>query len=173
MNKKAMSLLLAGFAWAFSLDLASAADGLSPTAAFEKLKGLAGRWEGHAGTPDGPEGAVEYRVTAAQKLVMEVLFPGSDHEMITFYYLDGDELVGKHFCVMGNQPEMKLDADASSENELRFAFTGGSNMDPAKDVHMHGGKMSIREGRLESVWAVYKDGKEDGANRFFLTRAKN
>ncbi|HEY7699409.1 MAG TPA: hypothetical protein VIE88_13390, partial [Vicinamibacteria bacterium] len=106
-------------------------------------------------------------------LVMEVLFPGSDHEMVTFYFLDGDELVAKHFCVMGNQPEMKLDADASSENELRFAFTGGSNLDPAKDVHMHGGRIAIRGDRLESEWAVYNGGKEDGANRFFLSRAKN
>ncbi len=168
-NTAVLSIL----AFPASLGLALAADGLSPEAAFEKLKGLAGRWEGHLVTPDGPEGAVEYRVTAAGTLVTEVLFPGTDHEMVSVYYLDGDVLRGKHFCSMGNQPEMKLDLKASSENDLHFAFTGGTNMDPSKDAHMHGGKISIRGGRLESEWTMYNAGKEDGINRFFLTRAKD
>lgn len=172
MNRKTI-LLLSVLAWAGWLCLAVAADGLRPDAAFEELKGLAGRWEGHVVTPEGPEGAIEYRVTSAGTLVTEVLFPGTDHEMVSLYYLDGDELRAKHFCVMGNQPEMKLDTRASTENELRFVFSGGTNMDPAKDVHMHGGKMTIRGDRLESEWTVYNGGKEEGANRFFLSRVKN
>jgi hypothetical protein len=153
--------------------LGSASQGLAPDAAFEKLKGLAGRWEGSVDTPDGPASIVEYRVTAAGKTVMETLFPGSEYEMVSVYYLDGDRLIAKHFCAMGNQPEMKLDAEASTETELRFAFTGGTNMDPARDTHMHGGKITLLGDRLTSEWAVYSGGKQAGANRFYLSRVKD
>ncbi len=164
--------LLSILAFLAGLGIAPAAEGLSPEAAFEKLKGLAGRWEGHVETSEGPAAVVEYRVTAAGTVVTEVQFPDTAHEMVSVYYLDGAELRGKHFCAMGNQPEMKLDAKSSSENELRFAFTGGTNMDSAKDVHMHGGKIAFRGETIESEWAVYAGAKEEGANRFFLSRAK-
>jgi hypothetical protein len=101
-----------------------------------------------------------------------VQFPGTDHEMVSVYFLDGDELVAKHYCAMGNQPEMKLDAKSSSPNELVFVFTGGTNLDAAKDYHIHGGKISIGDGRLESAWDVYSGATKETANRFFLARAK-
>ncbi|MGH9324651.1 MAG: hypothetical protein ACRD21_02090 [Vicinamibacteria bacterium] len=150
----------------------AAEEGVAPSAAFEKLKSLAGRWEGHVITPDGPEAVVEYRVSSGGNTVMEFLFPGSDHEMVSIYYLDGNELLAKHFCSMGNQPEMKLDAEASSADELRFGFTGGSNMDPAVDIHIHEGKIALRGDRMEAEWAVYTAGKKEGENRFFLERTK-
>jgi hypothetical protein len=152
--------------------LAPAAEGLGPKAAFEKLKGLAGRWEGTVESPDGPRSTVEFRVTAAGTLVTEVQFPGTDYEMVSLYYIDGPELRAKHFCSMGNQPEMKLDAKASAENDLLFTFTGGTNMDAAKDTHVHEGKISIRGDRIESEWSVYTGGKEAGANRFFLSKVE-
>ncbi len=160
-------------AWVAGVGLSFPADGISSQAAFDKLKGLAGRWEGSVNTPDGPASVVEYRVTAAGKTVMEVLFPGSEYEMVSVYYMDGDQLIAKHFCAMGNQPEMRLDGKASSENELHFAFTGGTNLDPAKDPHMHGGKIAIQGDRLENEWLVFASGKQEGANRFYLSRAKN
>jgi hypothetical protein len=170
MNQRTIGLF-ALLAWGGSLGFA--ADGISPKSAFEKLKSLAGRWEGHVVSPDGPEGAVEYRVSSAGTLLSEVLFPGTDHEMVSVYFLDGEDLRGKHFCVMGNQPEMKLDPKTSNETELHFSFTGGTNLDPAKDAHMHGGKISILGDRLESEWTVYNGGKQEGANRFFLSRVKD
>ncbi len=160
-------------AWMAGLGLAFSSDGITPQAAFDKLKELAGRWEGSVDTPDGAATVVEYRVTAAGKTVLEVMFPGSEYEMVSVYYLDGDQLVAKHFCAMGNQPEMKLDGKASSEKELHFAFTGGTNLDPVKDTHMHGGKIAIRDDRLESEWMVFSGGKQEGANRFYLSRVKN
>jgi len=70
--------------------------------------------------------------------------------MVSVYYLDGDQLIAKHFWAMGNQPEMKLDPKASSDNELHFAFTGGTNLNAAQDAHMHGGSIAIRGDRLEN-----------------------
>ena len=158
--------------WMGGLGLAFSSDGITSQAAFDKLKGLAGRWEGSVDTADGPASVVEYRVTAAGKTVVEVMFPGSEYEMVSVYYMDGDQLVAKHFCAMGNQPEMELDGKASSEKELHFAFTGGTNMDPANDTHMHGGRIAFVGDRLENEWMVFVSGKQEGANRFYLSRVE-
>jgi hypothetical protein len=74
---------------------------------------------------------------------------------------------------MRNQPEMKLDRKASTGDVLRFTFTGGTNLDPSKDAHMHGGWISIQGNRLESEWVGYSGGKEEGSNRFYLSRAND
>ena len=76
MKRKTIALASV-LAWAGSLGHAFASDGVSPRAAFETLKGLAGRWEGSVGTPDGPRSTVEFRVTAAGNMVLETQFPGA------------------------------------------------------------------------------------------------
>ena len=143
-------------------------------AALERLKSLAGEWRGHVVTEDGPEAEVVYSVTAGGSTLVEKLFPGTEHEMVTMYYLDGSDLVLTHYCAMGNQPRMKLVTASSSDPvELRFDFTGGANIDPARDMHMHAGTLTLRSpNRLEAAWAVYDKGKQTGSNRFFLDRVK-
>jgi hypothetical protein len=138
-------------------------------AAFAKLKTLAGDWEGGIGTPDGPKGAVTYRVTGAGSALVETQFPGSPHEMVTVYYVDGSDLVLTHYCAAQNQPRMKL--ARMTDSEFVFQFTGGSNLDPAKDMHMHDATMKIvGPGRLESTWFAWSGGKPDpnGVGRFYL-----
>ena len=99
---------------------------------FAKMKELAGEWTNKA------EGqTVIYRVMSKGKSVMEILYAGTDHEMVTMYYLDGDDLVATHYCVQGNQPRLKLDTKDSRTSKLVFDFAGGTNLDPAKDTHMH------------------------------------
>ena len=76
----------------------------------------------HASTPDGPKTTVEYRVTAGGSVVMETMFAGEPHEMITMYTVDGDSLVATHYCSGGNQPVLKLNAAKSTADELVFDF---------------------------------------------------
>ena len=136
-------------------------------AAFQQLKALAGQWE--SGGPSGDKVVVTYRVASGGSVVMEDLFPGTAHEMITMYHLDGDALVLTHYCAMGNQPRMRL--SSASPGELRFDFAGGSNLDAAKDAHVHAGLIKfLGPNRLEAEWAVYQGGKQVGTNRFTLER---
>jgi hypothetical protein len=148
--------------------------GVDGKAALERLKTLAGEWRGHVVTEDGPPAKVVYSVTAGGSTVTEKLFPGTPHEMLTLYHLDGEDLVLTHYCAMGNQPRMRLVKAALTDPlELRFDFTGGTNIDPAKDMHMHAGTLRLRgPDRLEAEWAVYDKGKQTGANKFFLDRMK-
>ncbi|HBL27417.1 MAG TPA: hypothetical protein DD490_11335 [Acidobacteria bacterium] len=137
-----------------------AASKVDGRAAFEAIKKLAGSWKE---TPrDGMDGETRFRVTAAGHTVEEVMFPGTDHEMVNMYHLIGEELVLTHYCAGGNQPEMKLDTAASKPGDLVFVFTGGANIDPAKDGHIHGARLVIEGGRLREEWSSWNEGKDAG-----------
>jgi hypothetical protein len=167
-------LVLAGAGASWAADAGKAAPGPDGKAALERIKSLAGQWRGHVVTKDGPPGEVVYSVTAGGSTVVEKLFPGTGHEMVSMYHLDGADLVLTHYCAMGNQPRMRLvKASGTDPLELRFDFAGGDNIDPAKDMHMHAGTMTRRGAdRLEAEWAVWDKGAPAGANRFFLDRVK-
>ena len=101
----------------------AAAGGIDATQAFEQIKGLAGTWHGEpeaeglaaeAEVEHPGEVVHEFRVSAAGTVVMEMMGPGTDYEMINMYHLDGDDLVLTHYCAGGNQPTMKLNREASS-----------------------------------------------------------
>ena len=60
---------------------------------------------------------------------------------------------------LGNQPHLKLDA-SSPANQLAFKFVSGSNMDPAKDMHMHEGTITIvDDDHIGWKWTAYQNGK--------------
>src|SRR5262249_24076165 len=136
MHKAAMSLLLAFLALVPPAAASAGEPGkpaaLDGAAALARLKSLAGEWKGTTATPAGPPVAVHYQVTSGGHAVVETLFPGTDHEMMSVYYLEGGNLVLTHYCDSGNQPHMRLDVAASTPESLVFAFDGGTSFDPAK-----------------------------------------
>ena len=137
--------------------------------ALGRIKTLVGTWDGHIATPDGPPGSVRYELTGGGNTVVEKLFPGTEHEMMTVYHLDGDRLLATHYCAMGNQPVMKL--EKATPTELSFGFVGGTNLDASKDVHIHSGRLRFGEGgTLQSEWDVYEGPQQKSTHRFFLAR---
>ena len=154
------------------LSAADAPAAFTAKAAFEKLKTLAGEWRGKASHGDAPlDTTVVYRVVGAGSAVTETLFPGTPHEMLTVYHLDGDRLVLTHYCAAGNQPRMTLDLKASSPTLLVFEFSGGTNLDPAKDMHMHSGRIHLAgPDTLANEWDSHQGGKKVGAAKFTLQR---
>jgi hypothetical protein len=145
--------------------------GVEAKATFEHLKTLAGEWEGSVG--EGKEavtGTVRYRIASGGTVVEETLMPGGPHEMISLYHLDGDELLLTHYCSSGNQPRLRLDRAASEPGALRFTFVSGTNMDPAKDHHIHGLTLSTTAEGLHHDWMSWMGGKEQHHLRFALHR---
>jgi hypothetical protein len=132
----------------------------APHPGLEKLKKLAGTWV--AADKDGkPTDKVVsvVRVTAAGSAVHETLFPGQPLEMVSIYHRDGNDLVMTHFCALGNQPRMKADPKSPS-NQIRWLFAGGTNLDPAKDMHMHEGTITfVDDDHIEWCGVCWKDGK--------------
>jgi hypothetical protein len=115
---------------------------------------------------------VTYRVISGNSTVMETIMPGTDHEMVTMYHVDGDDLVLTHYCALGNQPRMKAQKD-SKEGTLDFRCTGGSNMKCPTDAHMHSLVLTFVDAdHINHEWALMKDGKIDHSVKFELARKK-
>lgn len=145
-------------------------DKVDARVAFHLLKGLAGEWTGTAGKDNIPA-TVTYRIGSHGTVVTEMLFPDTDHEMMTVYFVQGKDLVANHYCAGGNQPHFKLDLAKSTLKELVFAFDGGTNLDPNKDMHVHDGSIKlVGDGKLEASWSSYFRGEKQSSHDFHLTR---
>lgn len=139
----------------------------------EQLKKLAGEWVAtdEKGKPTSQVVSV-FKLTAGGSAVHETIFPGTDHEMVTVYHLDGKDLVLTHYCMLGNQPRLKADPK-SPPNQLQFKFAGGSNLNPDKDMHMHEGSVTfIDNDHVEWSWVGYKDGKPADGHKITLKLAR-
>jgi hypothetical protein len=126
----------------------------------ERLKKLAGTWlvADEDGKPTDTVASV-IKVTAGGSAVHETLFPGQPHEMVSIYHLDNGDLVMTHYCALGNQPRMKADPK-SPANQIRWEFAGGTNLNVAKDKHMHEATLTfVDDDRLELTGACWEDGK--------------
>ncbi len=137
----------------------------------DRFKALAGDWVDADGAL-GMKGkvAATYRVTGAGSAVVERLFVDQAHEMTTVYHLDGADLVLTHYCAAGNQPRMRTRKTDTAV--LFFEFDGGTNFDPARDMHMHEAKIEfVGPDEIRHSWQSWKDGKPAGhAPGFRLVR---
>jgi hypothetical protein len=141
------------------------------TQRFEALKTLVGDWV-EVGKDGKPTDKVvsSIRVTSAGSVVQETLFPGSDHEMVTMYYLDGADLVLTHYCMLGNQPRMRAEP-GTDVHRIEFKFTGASNLKSNDDRHMNEATLTIPgKDRYQAEWAACKDGKGCHRVTFDLVR---
>ena len=147
---------------------AAHAEGVDAKAAFETLKGLAGTWDGKVVGSD-QDFDVSFEVTSGGSMVLERMALGTGHEMVNAYHMVDGELRVIHFC-FANQPMMKLDTAASKPNDLVFAFAGGTNFDPAKDTHIHNGRVRINGEVLDGEWGTWAGGKDVGAAHYQARR---
>ncbi len=132
----------------------------NPNPAFERMKQLAGEWEGTAtfGDGAGEPARLAIKSTAGGSALVETEFPGTDEEMISVIYLDKGEVVLTHYCHLHNQPHMK--GRLVNPNEVSFDFASGSNIDPKTDMHMHSARYRfIDDDHFISTWTLYEGGK--------------
>jgi hypothetical protein len=133
----------------------------SGAAALEKLKALAGDWV-EVEPKMGPAGGVasSYRVTGAGSAVVSTLAPGTPHEMVSVYHRDGSDLVMTHYCAAQNQPRLRTKSVPG--NVIAMEFDGGTNVDPAKDMHIHAIRIEILgPDEMRETWIGWKDGKQE------------
>ena len=104
--------------------------------AFEKMKTLAGSWQGTiVGIP------INFTIRAASSGTA-ILHEGNtsgggppNHE-ITMFYLDGDRLLATHYCDAGNRPrwEGKMSADGKTIDFSFLDVAGGTQRGFQKDM---------------------------------------
>jgi hypothetical protein len=138
---------------------------------FERMKELAGVWEGTSNNmpQEGGKVRVEYRLSSGGSSVVETLFPGTAHEMVSVYYDNKGQLTMTHYCALRNQPRMKLQkADAQN---LNFMFVGGTNIDPKKDAYMRSLTITfVDKNHIIEKWTLFENGKEKETSVFELSR---
>jgi hypothetical protein len=115
----------------------------SPVAVFAKLQSLAGDWEGSA-VHDGKQmpTTTSFRVVADGSAIMDDLAPGTPHEMITMFHMDGKDLLATHYCSHHNQPRL-LALPTADPSVVEFAFKDATNLANPADAHMIGVKFTI------------------------------
>ena len=130
------------------------------TDAFEKIKALAGVWEGTG--HDGKPVKVSYTVISAGSAVMEQLEPGEEHDMVTMYNKDGARLMMTHYCASGNQPRMRAANALADGNKISFSFVDATNLAKPTDGHMVKLVMTFPDpDHLTEEWTYRTNGKDD------------
>jgi hypothetical protein len=168
-----VSISAAALSFAVAADEKHPASGASKSAGFERIKALSGEWQvTHGPAGHGPEeGTVTYKVTAGDSAVLETLFGGTEHEMITLYYMEGDNLALTHYCMLQNRPHMRAEPQSTTD-KLTFKCQDGDNKLEA-ETHMHQVTFTfVDPDHLKTEWVLYKSGKPDSTHAFELTRKK-
>jgi hypothetical protein len=94
--------------------------------AFEKLKTLAGSWQGSI---MGMSVQATIRVTSRGNAILhEMTSSAMPDNPITMIYVDGDRLLLTHYCDSGNRPRMegKISPDGNSVEFTLFDITGNT-----------------------------------------------
>jgi len=132
---------------------------VKPNASFDKMKTLAGAWEGSMveGGQSYPTHAV-VSVVSDGSAVMQDLAPGTPHEMITMFHTDGSDVLATHYCAGHNQPRMKMVA-GNDPKVVFFDFMDGTNIAPG-DGHMQSVKFTfVDEDHHYEDWGYNDNGK--------------
>src|SRR5262245_33296728 len=143
-----------------------------PNTAFEQMKSLVGEWVGKKAGKDGHDINVTYKLTAGGSALVETIAPGSDHEMVTVIHPDGADLLLTHYCMLGNQPQMKA-TGIKDGNKIEFKFVKATNLKSPNAPHMHDVTFTfVDKNTLRTDWTHFVDGKSAGAMAFELKRTK-
>jgi hypothetical protein len=144
---------------------------------FDKLKTLAGSWEGRVTTvppkPDieGKLMTTSLRVTSmGNAIVHEMTGAGRPDDPITMLYLDGDRLLLTHYCDAGNRPRMtgKTSPDGKSV-EFEFLDVAGST----QYGHMHHAVFTAVDANHHiEDWTYMQPGDKPVHAHFDLQRTK-
>ena len=135
---------------------------------FGAVAALEGRWQ-LAGP--GEASIIEFRTTAAGSAVCEVMFPGSESEMVNMYTLEGNSLVMTHYCAAGNQPRMR--ASQLLDGRLEFTSIAVSDLASPDEVYMADMTLVILdEDHIEQHWRAVQGGEVDHMPVFELERVR-
>jgi hypothetical protein len=165
--------IVACLAWTSAVQAQEAKSDAPERAPLARFADLAGEWVGKGIHGDmSHEAKVTYKLTSGGSAVVETIDPGGDHEMITVIHPDGDSLLLTHYCMIGNQPQMRA-RPKSGENKVAFEFVKATNMKSDKEMHMRSVTFTfVDKDTLRTEWTTYSEGKDAGKSVFELKRKK-
>jgi hypothetical protein len=120
-------------------------------------------------TPAGQKPAtLTFRPTAGGSAVMETMNAGSDHEMLNVYTEDDKGVLLTHYCLMGNQPRMRL--TSIKDGVMTFEYVDAGNLKSRDEAHMDSLTITVKGDQMTQDWSMYADGKVTGHHVFELKR---
>jgi hypothetical protein len=144
---------------------------------FDKLKTLAGSWEGTLTTvpqqteAQGKSVQISLRGTSmGNALLHEMKVEGRPDDPITMLYLDDDRLLLTHYCDAGNRPRMvgKMTPDGKTV-EFDFLDVAGGT----QHGHMHHAVFTVVDANHHTEdWTYMMPGDKPVNAHFDLQRAK-
>ncbi len=133
---------------------------MPPNPGFEKLKSLAGEWEGKA--PDGTPATISYKLVSAGSAILESI--GGPHHldsMVTVYHADGARLMMTHYCSAANQPRMVAEPVSAPVTSLHFKFLDVTNLASPDAGYMHDLVVTfVDTDHFTQAWTFTERGKE-------------
>ncbi|MBZ5719585.1 MAG: hypothetical protein LAO03_04310 [Acidobacteriia bacterium] len=141
-------------------------------AAFQKIKSLAGQWEGK--DDDGKPAKTNFQVVVAGTAVLETLSMSGMEDMLTVYSVDGDGVALIHYCPTNNQPRMRALPGAGNlmRMELNFIFRDAGNMPVPTTGHQQKLDMRVEdENHITESWTWRQNG-HDSVQTIHFTRSK-
>jgi hypothetical protein len=110
------------------------------TRMFERLKTLAGEWEGSFEWSQGRTGSgtlhVSYYLTGGGSALVENLVMGGVPTMTTVYHLDGSDLRMTHYCAARNQPRLKAVRFDEAQSSAEFTLVDVTGVGPKNPGHV-------------------------------------
>jgi len=141
--------------------------------AFERMKQLVGSWEGTMDMGKGPaKVTTSYKLTSNGSAIVETVFEGGPHEMVTVYHDDSHHQLNlTHYCMLGNQPKMKL--TAMEGKTLTFDLSHDADIDATHDTHMHAGMITFNShDKITQQWMKFEAGKKNQVVEIAYSRIK-
>ena len=142
---------------------------MDSSAAFDRLRNLAGTWEVKT---DKEPLRIHYEVISGGSAVVERVVVDK-MPMETIYHLDGARLLLTHYCMLGNQPRMEAKDYDPETGELRFEFLDATNLSDPGAPHMHNAKFQFVDAdHVTADWEFFEGGKYKSTEHFEFTRVE-
>jgi len=139
-------------------------------AAFARLKGLVGEWEG---STDMGKARLTYELTGGGSAVVERESADKMPAMMTVYHLDGNRLVLTHYCMAGNQPRMEARSFDPATGEIRFRFLDATGLASPGAGHRHNATFRLVDAdHIESEWQFFENGQPKMTEKFQYKRVR-
>jgi hypothetical protein len=134
----------------------------------DRFKSMVGTWQGKS--PSGGTSEVTYQLAAGGTPVMADMHMAGE-DMVSMYYVDGDQLLMTHFCPTNNQPRMKA-IISPDLNTVTFDFLDATNLPDPQAGHMHRAVFLFSDSTHYSEEWTWKQEGQDTKMHFEMQRKK-
>lgn len=174
---KTLFILIGMFCFLFATTSPLFADGghknYVGSKAFERMKKLAGNWEGSTDFGQGPQTMkASYKLTSAGSALIETFHEGTPHEMVSVYHDNKNrKLTMTHYCAEHNQPKLIL--QGMDNNKMTMDLSSDNEIDIASENHIHSAAIQFEGAdKMTHVWTSFKGGKKDMVVKIAFNRMK-